>query len=255
MNLPLVDLRWPGLPATVGALSTTRGGGISRAPYDDGSGGGGLNLGSHVGDDAVAVGHNRALLQGLLPAEPVWLTQVHGAHVVNAAAVFKAGRPVEADASISTERGVACAILTADCLPVLLADTGGRVVGAAHAGWRGLAGGVLEATVDAMRDAGAENLMAWLGPAIGPQQFEVGDDVRAAFEHLGPQAGAAFRSDPARPGKHLADLPALARLALARAGVDAVAGGEHCTVSDSRRFYSFRRDRVTGRMASLIWIN
>ncbi len=254
MSLSLVDLRWPGLPPNVGALSTTRVGGVSVAPYDDGAGAGGLNLGSHVGDDPAAVECNRRLLRSAVAAEPVWLTQVHGARVVDAAA-GRAGEAVEADASITTESGVACAILTADCLPVLLADADGRVVGAAHAGWRGLAGGVLEATVDAMRTSGAGRLLAWLGPAIGPQQFEVGADVRGAFDHFGPQAEAAFRPAPDHPGKYLADLFALARLALMRAGVDAVAGGEHCTVSDPRHFYSFRRDRITGRMASLIWIN
>ncbi len=252
MSLPTVALHWPGLPAGVGALSTTRCGGVSRPPYDDGAGGGGLNLGVHVGDDPVAVARNRALLRAQLPAEPAWLTQVHGTQVLDAARV--AGAP-EADASISDRPGVVCAIMTADCMPVLLADAGGRVVGAAHAGWRGLAAGVLENTVESMRKAGAGQVLAWLGPGIGPAAFEVGDDVRDAFAHLGPQAQAAFRRIDGVAGKYRADLPALARLALARVGVSAVAGGADCTVSDAARFYSYRRDRVTGRMASLIWIS
>lgn len=252
MSLPTVALHWPGLPAGVRALSTTRLGGVSRPPYDDGTGGGGLNLGTHVGDDPAAVAQNRALLRAQLPAEPAWLTQVHGTRVLDAAQV--AGAP-EADASISDRRGVVCAIMTADCMPVLLADAEGRVVGAAHAGWRGLAAGVLESTVEAMRAAGAGQLLAWLGPGIGPAAFEVGSDVRDAFTHLGPQAPAAFRRIDGASGKYHADLPALARLALSRVGVTDMAGGSDCTVSDPARFYSYRRDRVTGRMASLIWIS
>lgn len=252
MSVPAVALHWPGLPANVHALSTTRRGGVSRPPYDDAAGGGGLNLGTHVGDLPDAVMRNRILLRAGLPAEPAWLTQVHGTRVVDAATV--SGAP-EADGSISDRPGVVCAIMTADCLPVLLADAAGRVVGAAHAGWRGLAAGVLERTVEAMLAAGAERVLAWLGPCIGPQAFEVGDDVRSAFAHLGPAAAAAFHPIERVPGKYHADLPALARLALARAGVSDVAGGNACTVSDAAQFYSFRRDRVTGRMASLIWIS
>ena len=251
MSVGLVDLQWPGLPANVGALSTTRSGGLSVAPYDDANGCGGLNLGTHVGDAPEAVAGNRALLRALLPAEPAWLTQVHGTRVLDAAAV--AGAP-EADASIATQPGAVCAIMTADCMPVLLADAAGRVVGAAHAGWRGLAAGVLQNTVAAMRDAGAGEILAWLGPGIGPQAFEVGEDVRDAFAHLGAASVAAIAPMTAKPGKFLADLPALARLVLAQLGVSSVAGGSDCTVADARRFYSYRRDRVTGRMASLIWL-
>jgi YfiH family protein len=160
----------------------------------------------------------------------------------------------EADASIATRAGVVCTIMTADCTPVLLADSRGRVVGAAHAGWRGLASGVLEATVKAMRDAGAEEILAWLGPGIGPHAFEVGQDVEDAFAHLQAER-PSFRAIDEKPGKFLADLPELARRALAGVGVLQVTGGEHCTVSDPERFYSFRRDRTTGRMASMIWIN
>ena len=242
---------WPGLPASVGALSTLRRGGVSVAPYDDGQGGGGLNLGVHVNDAPAAVAANRARLRDLLPAEPAWLTQVHGKTVVDAAQVQ--GAP-EADASIATEAGTVCVIMTADCMPVLLADLNGKVVGAAHAGWRGLAGGVLEATVAAMRAAGAGEMTAWLGPGIGPRHFEVGAEVPPAFAHLGADAGDAFAPLAGKPGKFLGDLPQLARLALARAGVTAVHGGADCTVSDAARFYSYRRDRVTGRMASLVWI-
>ncbi len=241
----------PGLPASVRALSTLRSGGVSVAPYDDGNGGGGLNLGVHVDDTPEAVALNRARLRALLPSEPAWLTQVHGTAVVDAARVQ--GAP-PADASIATEAGVVCVIMTADCMPVLLADLNGKVVGAAHAGWRGLAGGVLEATVAAMRAAGAGELTAWLGPGIGPAQFEVGPEVPPVFARLGSGATDAFAPVAGKPGKFLGDLPQLARLALARAGVATIHGGTDCTVSDASRFYSFRRDRVTGRMASLIWI-
>lgn len=250
MSIERVDLQWPGLPVAVGALSTTRIGGVSASPYGDGAGGGGLNLGTHVGDAPEAVARNRELLRALLPTEPAWLTQVHGTRVLDAANV---GAVPQADASIATRPGVVCAIMTADCMPVLLADAQGRVVGAAHAGWRGLAAGVLENTVEAMRAAGAGEILAWLGPGIGPQAFEVGADVRGAFAHLGAQSASAFTL-AGQAGKFLADLPTLAKLALARVGVSQVAGGTDCTVSDARRFYSYRRDRVTGRMASLIWI-
>lgn len=240
---------WAGLPPSVGALSSTRRGGVSAAPYDDGAGGGGLNLGLHVGDAPDAVIRNRALLQAKLPDAPVWLEQVHGADVVDAAAVV--GVPA-ADASIASQPGVVCAIMTADCLPVLFADRAGTVVGAAHAGWRGLAQGVLQNTVARMREAGAGDITAWLGPAIGPQAFEVGPEVRAAFADVDPAAAAAFAGQP--DGKYLADIYLLARLALAGCGVRQISGGGFCTVADAARFYSYRRDRVTGRMASLIWI-
>ncbi len=240
---------WAAMPATVGALSTTRRGGVSAAPYDDGARGGGLNLGLHVGDDAGSVMRNRAMLQAQLPGAPVWLNQVHGADVVDAGTVK--GMP-DADASIATRPGVVCAIMTADCLPVLFADREGTVVGAAHAGWRGLAQGVLQNTVARMREAGATDITAWLGPAIGPQAFEVGAEVRAAFADLDPAAAAAFAMKP--DGKYLADIYRLARLALAGCGVQQIDGGDFCTVSDESRFYSYRRDRVSGRMASLVWI-
>jgi YfiH family protein len=255
-DLALLRPLWPDLPAGVGALATTRAGGVSRAPYDDGADGGGLNLGLHTGDEIDAVHANRARLRGALPGNPAWIRQVHGIEVVDAASV-KPGAPVrEGDASVATAAGVVCAILTADCLPVLFASLDGQVVGAAHAGWRGLAGGVLEATVAAMRTAGAGEITAWMGPAIGPDAFEVGADVLAAFEAALPDGGAraGFRPYPGREGKYLADIYGLARRVLARAGVTRVAGGERCTASERAAFYSYRRDGAgSGRQASLIW--
>ncbi|MDB5990999.1 MAG: pgeF [Herbaspirillum sp.] len=256
-SLQLLRPDWPDLPAGVAALTTLRSGGVSRGPYDDGSNGGGLNLGVHVGDAIESVRDNRALLQAVLPIlpagpiAPAWLTQVHGVRVVNAAAVTTAEN---ADASIAVGAGAVCAVLTADCLPVLLCDAMGRVVGAAHAGWRGLLNGVLENTVQAMRAEGAERITAWLGPAIGPQRFEVGPEVREAFVARDARHDAAFKPLVARPGKCLADIYGLARLTLTDAGVDRISGGDFCTVSDAARFYSYRRDGVTGRFASLIWI-
>jgi YfiH family protein len=250
---------WPDLPDSVGVLCTTRRGGVSPAPYDDGQGKGGLNLGTHVGDTPKCVERNRDILRAELPAEPAWLTQVHATRAVDAARVDHDAPPPVADASFTTARGVVCAILTADCLPVLLCDAAGRTVGAAHAGWRGLADGVLQATVETMRAAGAGELMAWLGPAIGPARFEVGPEVLEAFLAGADDAGAAalracFLPLANRPGKYHANLYSLARIALAAVGVGRVAGGDFCTVSNSGRFYSYRRDGVTGRQASLIWL-
>jgi YfiH family protein len=248
---------WPDLPGSVGALATTRRGGVSTAPFDDGSGGGGLNLGLHTGDDPERVRENRARLQALLPGRPAWISQVHGTGVVDAA-VVQPGAPVQVgDASTARQAGVVCAILTADCLPVLLASLDGKVVGAAHAGWRGLAAGVLGTTLAAMRAQGAGDITAWLGPAIGPQAFEVGPDVLEAFRATlpGGQAEEAFRPYPGREGKYLADMPLLARRLLARDGVTRVHGGQHCTFTGRDRFYSYRRDGAgSGRQASLIWI-
>jgi YfiH family protein len=250
---------WPDAPGNIGALATTRGGGVSVAPYDDGQGGGGLNLGLHCGDDSQAVQRNRARLQQALPGRPAWISQVHGIAVADAASVAP-GQPVQvADASVTGWPGVVCAVMTADCLPVLLADRDGKVVGAAHAGWRGLAAGVLGETIKAMRAAGAGDITAWMGPAIGPAQFEVGADVLASFM-AGARAGevervrAAFQPYPGRDGKYFADIFALGRLFLARDGVTSVAGGTYCTATDATRFYSYRRDHVTGRQASLIWL-
>jgi YfiH family protein len=248
---------WPDAPANIGALASTRRGGSSTGAYDDGAGGGGLNLGMHVNDDAESVRRNRAAVRAMLPGDPAWISQVHGIAVVDAASVAP-GQPVRvADASIATQAGVVCAVLTADCLPVLFADLEGKVVGAAHAGWRGLAAGVLASTVAAMRAAGAGEITAWLGPAIGPTQFEVGPDVLDSFLASGADAEkvrAAFAPYPGRPGKYLADMNALAKLLLARDRVTRVWGGNHCTASETDRFYSYRRDGVTGRQASLIWL-
>jgi len=250
---------WPGLPANVGALSTTRRGGVSPAPYDDGMGQGGLNLGTHVGDQPHNVAQNREILRAMLPGDPAWLSQVHGTAVADVARIGPQEVP-EADASLSTTAGKVCVVMTADCLPVLFCDVEGKVVAAAHAGWRGLAAGVLENTVDAMRAAGAGELMAWMGPAIGPYQFEVGPEVRQTFlndalDDSGVRhVEAAFTPVEGKPGKYLTDIYGLARYRLHRAGVTQVHGGEFCTVSNSGRFYSFRRDGVTGRQAALIWI-
>lgn len=232
---------WPA-PAGVHALVTTRTGGASAGPYAS------MNLAAHVGDEAAAVTENRRRLRAHLPAEPLWLAQVHGCRIVDAAA---AAPGVEADGAFARRRGVVCAVLTADCLPVLLCDDAGTVVCAAHAGWRGLAGGVLEAAVAALGVPPAR-LMAWLGPAIGPQAFEVGAEVRETFLAHSPAAAAAFAARD--NGKWLADLCRLATQRLNGVGVERVFGGGHCTYHEAGRFYSYRRDKTTGRMASLIWI-
>ncbi len=249
MDLILPD--WIDAPANVGALSTRRRGGTSLAPYDDGAGAGGMNLGTHVGDDPEAVRQNRALLRTMVPSEPVWLTQVHGTKVVDAATAMHSP---EADASIATQAGVVCVVQTADCLPVLFCDVKGRAVGAAHAGWRGLAAGVLQNTVTRMREAGATDILAWLGPAIGPQCFEVGQEVYDAFVLSNPAMATAFVPQGDSTGKYLADIYTLARMVLRNEGVIQIFGGGLCTMTEREHFYSYRRDKVTGRMASLIWI-
>lgn len=255
--LPCIVPHWPGLPANVGALATVRAGGVSQEPYGNGQGGGGLNLGTHVGDDPDHVAANRVRLAAILPGEPAWLSQVHGVAVADAGKLD--GHVPDADASVATQPGAVCVVMTADCLPVLFSSTDGLVVGAAHAGWRGLANGVLQRTVDSMRVQGATEILAWLGPAIGPQQFEVGQDVLQAFrdgarDDVERQVlSDAFAAIAGKPGKYLANIYALARTMLLRDGVAQVAGGEYCTVSDAAQFYSYRRDGVTGRQASLIW--
>lgn len=237
----MIQPDWPA-HARVKCLMTTREGGVSQAPWTS------LNLGDHVGDDPLHVAANRARLRRQLPAGAGWLRQVHSARVV------ELGREPdpEADASFTREAGQVCAVLTADCLPVLLCDRAGSVVAAAHAGWRGLAGGVLEATVAAMQ-VPPEEILAWMGAAIGPQAFEVGDEVREAFVAQHPRAAAAFMSQPT-PGKWLADIYQLSRIRLAHAGVQAIYGGGRCTFSEADSFFSYRRDGVTGRMAALIWL-
>jgi YfiH family protein len=231
-------------PDRVGSLATSRRGGFSTGVFA------GLNLGDHVGDDPAAVAANRERVRRRIGAQPVWLRQVHGTRVIDAADSTEA-HPPEADAAFVRQAGIACAVMTADCLPVLLCDTEGTVVAAAHAGWRGLLAGVIEATVAAMK-APRRNLLAWLGPAIGPQAFEVGGEVRAAFVAADPDAAEAFR--PFGNGKWLADIDLLARQRLEKQGVTRVFGGGFCTVSETARFYSYRRDGQTGRMASLIWL-
>jgi YfiH family protein len=236
---------WPA-PSGVHALVTTRAGGVSVGPYTS------MNLAAHVGDDAVSVAENRRRLivdMGTqLTAEPRWLTQVHGVRVVDASVALDG---VEADAAVAKAPGVACAVLTADCLPLLLCDAGGTAVAAAHAGWRGLAGGVIEATVRAM-PAAPERLLAYLGPAIGPLSFEVGPEVREAFLAHSAEASSAFvdRGE----GKFLADLYRLATQRLNALGVTRVFGGGRCTFREAAHFFSYRRDKATGRMASLIWM-
>ncbi|MFZ2267338.1 MAG: peptidoglycan editing factor PgeF [Azonexus sp.] len=232
---------WPA-PANVRAVQTTRRGGISPAPWNA------FNLGDHVGDEPARVAANRAELRLSLPAEPLWLQQVHGIRVVDAGVA--AHRP-EADAACGRQPGAVCAVMTADCLPVLFCDRAGTVVAAAHAGWRGLQAGVLEATLAAMAVPAGE-ILVWLGPAIGPEAFEVGDEVRAAFVLADPAAAEAFRAHGA--GKWLADIYLLARQRLQAAGIFSISGGGLCTVGDAVRFFSYRRDGVTGRMATLIWL-
>ena len=250
-------MRWAGLPALVpdwdlpaGVRALQTECGVGAAPY------GGFNLGDHVGDDDAHVTRNRQRLLQATGATPVWLNQVHGTQVHELRHVTVA--PVEADAALTGQRGLACTIMTADCLPVLVADRQARVVGAAHAGWRGLAGGVIQALLAAMTAVPGvklSDLTVWLGPAIGPTAFEVGPEVRAAFVALNPAHDRWFQPLMASPGKHLADLPGLARAILQQAGVEDVTLSGLCTVSLPNRFYSYRRDAVTGRMASLIWLD
>lgn len=234
---------WPA-PPNVRALITTRvGDGASHNQY------GAFNLGDHVGDDPQAVAENRRRLSLLLPSTPFWLRQVHGTGVVELPTMTE-DLP-EADAAVTFKAETVCAVLTADCLPVLLARADGSGVAVAHAGWRGLRDGVLEQSVAALQRAGPGALLAFLGPAIGPRQFEVGGEVRDAFLQSHPDDHVAFAARPS--GKWLADLYVLAKMRLQRSGVYAIHGGEFCTFQDPR-FFSYRRDGQTGRMASLIWL-
>lgn len=231
---------WPA-PSNVRALATTRAGGVSLGPYAS------LNLGGQVGDLPAAVAENRRLLRSHLPGEPFWLKQVHGTRCVDAC---RAMPGAEADAAFTRASGVVCAVLTADCLPLLLCDTAGSVVAAVHAGWRGLAAGAIEATARSLGVPG-NTLLAWLGPAIGPHAFVVGAEVRAAFVAHDRQAASAFVAGA--EGKWHCDIHALARQRLLALGVRRIASADFCTVRDADRFFSYRRAGVTGRMASLIW--
>jgi polyphenol oxidase len=257
---------WPA-PSRVRSAFSLRSGGVSGPPWDS------FNLGIHVGDDPMAVTENRRRLRaGLgLPAEPVWLSQVHGTCVVELPATVPARVPTEAgaaktgspvampaaDAVVTRAAGIVCAIQVADCLPVLLTSRDGTVIGAAHAGWRGLAAGVLEAALVALAIPPGE-VLAWVGPGIGVAHFEVGDDVRAAFlagaADAGPDPGAVRFFRPNARGRWQCDLQGLARRRLERAGVAAVYGEPHCTYADAQRFFSHRRDGRSGRMAALIWM-
>lgn len=235
---------WPA-PANVKALQTNRHGGCSYSPYDS------FNLGSHVKDNPVHVAQNRQLLSQFLPSEPVWLNQIHGINVVDAAQTD--GVP-DADASFTNHKNVVCVTMTADCLPILVCDTAGTLVASIHAGWRSLCDGVIEATI-AKLPAKPANLMAWLGPAIGSNAFEVGSDVREQFIAKDAKAVLAFKK---HGEKYLADIYQIATQRLNNLGVTQIYGGGQsenwCTFTDEKRFFSFRRDGVTGRMATLIWL-
>lgn len=232
--------KWPA-PSNVHAVQTTRLGGTSMTPYDS------FNLGDHVKDNPQHVVYNRQLLNAIVPTEPVWLNQVHGVRVIDAASSHGVE---DADASFTVEKNVVCVSMTADCLPVLLCDKAGTVVAAVHAGWRGLCDGVIESAVKAMPVA-ADELMAWLGPAIGPDAFKVGVEVRAQFIEKDAQAANAFKPSG---NKWLGDLYLIARQRLQALGVVDVYGEALCTYSNSKQFFSFRRDGHTGRMTTMIWL-
>ena len=242
LNLIIPD--WPA-PANVKALQTTRNGGNSTAPYNS------LNLGSHVADNAIHVAQNRQLLSQFLPSEPVWLNQTHSITVVDAA---NSSCLPDADTSYSNRKNVVCVTMTADCLPILLCDTAGTLVASIHAGWRGLCDGIIEATFFQL-PAKPADLMAWLGPAIGPNAFEVGAEVRAQFMTKDAKAESAF---VAHGDKYLCDLYKIATQRLHKLGITQIYGGGHdknwCTYTDQENFFSYRRDGLTGRMATLIWL-
>lgn len=242
-QVPFFHAEWPA-PANVKTLITTRQGGVSEGSYRS------LNLGVHVGDNPEHVHQNRMIIQQQMNLPVVYLNQVHGTAVVEAGSHI--GTVVDADASVDRTATAACAVLTADCLPVLFCDRAGSVVAAAHAGWRGLSGGVLKNTIAAMA-VPPENIMVYLGPAIGPEAFEVGQDVYDVFYAQNPSMENAF--EPIGGGKYLADIYALARMGLQREGVTMIYGGEDCTVLGRDTFFSYRRDKTTGRMASIIWLD
>ena len=237
-----LNAEWPA-PANVHALTTLRSGGVSVGTFAA------LNPAMHVGDHLPHVLANRQLITEMfqLPAAPVWLEQVHGTRVIKADYV---GKLETADASFTDQKNVVCTVMTADCLPLLLCNRNGTCIAAVHGGWRGLLAGVIENTVETMQE---DDLMAWMGPAIGPGSFEVGDEVRTAF--LTKSSGFSRAFQPLANGKWLANIYVLARSILSRLNVDQVFGGEYCTYSDPQQFYSYRRDGQTGRMATLIWMD
>lgn len=239
-----LSAQWPAAKH-VHTLISTRQGGVSLPPFDQ------FNLSQHVGDDPIHVAANRAQLQSQLPSPPVWLKQVHGRTVIEAASALNLP-PVEADASYTRHADIVCTVLTADCLPVLFSDRQGSVIAAAHAGWRGLYAGVLEATLTAMQCAPTD-ILVWLGPAIGPDAFEVGAEVYDAFIAQNHHHASAFHA--IGQGQYLANLYQLARIRLQAAGIIQLYGGNFCTVIERERFFSYRRDGQTGRMASLIWLS
>jgi YfiH family protein len=234
---------WPA-PPRVRAFVTTRHGGVSRGEYAS------MNLGATSGDEPRDVARNRAIVRGHLPTEPRWMAQVHGVEVADLDRIAPDAAP-RADAAVTGSRGNVGVVLAADCMPLFLCDAEGKRVAVAHAGWRGMAGGVIENAVGAMA-VDPVQVIAWMGPAIGPQAFEVGAEVRAAFLACDGGADEAFK--PHTPGKYLADLYALARRRLARAGVSSVHGGGFCTLSDTERFFSYRRVQASGRMGAFIWM-
>jgi len=243
-SIAFIQPNWP-VPSNVKALQTTRIGGVSSGAFAS------LNMGAHVGDDPIAVAKNRQLLSQYLPSEPVWVNQVHGTDVIDAAT---SSCLQNADASFTTKSNVVCVTMTADCLPLLLCDTQGTVVAAVHAGWRGLCDGVVEAAIAKMQVPPHE-ILVWLGPAIGPNAFEVGADVKAQFVAKDTQAEHAFKP---HADKWLGNLYLIAKQRLHNLGVTKIYGAsvneEFCTYTDKARFFSFRRDHVTGRMASMVWL-
>ena len=239
-NSDFIIPNWPA-PKNVKALQTNRDKGVSLAPYNS------LNLGSHVGDNPIHVAQNRQMLNQFLPSEPVWLNQVHGINVVDAA---NTDCVPDADASFTTRKNVVCVTMTADCLPILVCDSAGTAVASIHAGWRSLCDGVIEATIAKMQ-TNSSDLMAWLGPAIGPNAFEVGAEVREQFMAKDAKAELAFKQ---HNDKYLADIYQIATQRLNNLGITQIYGGGECTFTDEKRFFSFRRDGATGRMATLIWL-
>jgi hypothetical protein len=245
-NLEFICPDWPA-PAHVKALTTTRQGGFSAGPYAS------FNLSNRVGDEPGMVRHNRTRLREVLnlPADPLWMTQVHGTRVIDA---FDANPGEEADGCVTGTPNVVCAVLTADCLPILLCDQRGTRIAALHAGWRGLAGGIVEEGLRNLQIPSA-NVLAWLGPAIGPSAYEVGDEVRQTFLRMDRGLEACFTPVPDRAGHWLADLYGIARRQLRAQGVQSVYGGLRCTLRERDLFFSYRRDGQCGRMASLIWLD